>query len=114
VIFKVIGTPSEEDMSFVTDQKAIEYLKSFSFIDRMDLSHKYPAATSEAIDFLNQTLVLNPFFRISLDDAIKHPLFDKVRNKEAEHIQGHHVSLEFEKQLLDIQSLRKLYISEIS
>ena len=53
VIFNVIGTPSEEDMTFVTDQKAIEYLKSFSFTGRMDLSYKYPAATKEAIDFLN-------------------------------------------------------------
>lgn len=29
VIFGVIGSPSEDDMSFVTDQKAIEYLESF-------------------------------------------------------------------------------------
>jgi len=26
----VLGTPSEDDCSFVTDLKAIEYLKSFS------------------------------------------------------------------------------------
>jgi len=30
VIFSVLGTPSEEDMDFVTDSKAIEYLKSFA------------------------------------------------------------------------------------
>ena len=86
VIFNVIGTPTEEDMSFVTDQKAIEYLKSFSYVGRCDLNSKYPAATKEAVDFLNKTLVLNPFFRMSLDEAIRHPLFDNVRNKDAEEI----------------------------
>lgn len=83
VIFNVIGTPSEEDMSFVTDQKAIEYLRSFSHVGRVDLQSKYPGATAEAIDFLNRCLVLNPFFRLSLDEALNHPLFDCVRNEDA-------------------------------
>jgi hypothetical protein len=29
VIFAVIGTPNEADKSFVTDQKALEYLETF-------------------------------------------------------------------------------------
>ena len=88
VIFNVIGTPNEEDMSFVTDQKAIEYLKSYPNINRCDLKTKYTAATVEAIDFLDKILVFNPFFRLTLDEAIQHPLFDNVRNKEAQEING--------------------------
>ena len=80
IIFAVIGNPSEEDASFVTDQKAIEYLKSFPYTPRVDLSLKYQGATSQAIDFLNKILVFNPFFRMSLSDALAHPLFDEVRN----------------------------------
>lgn len=86
VIFNIIGTPNDEDISFVTDQKALEYLKSFPYIGRAELSAKYPAATPEAIDFLNKVLVFNPFFRLSLDEALAHPLFDNVRNKEAQDI----------------------------
>jgi mitogen-activated protein kinase 1/3 len=100
-------------MSFVTDQKAIEYLKSFNYVGRMDLESKYPGATKDAIDFLNKALVLNPFFRISLDKAIEHPLFDNVRNKEAEEIFGNPVNLEFEKMKLDSNSLRALFLKEI-
>jgi mitogen-activated protein kinase 1/3 len=66
----VIGTPNEEDMSFVTDQKAIEYLKSYPNINRCDLTSKYTAATPEAIDFLDKILIFNPFFRLTLDQAI--------------------------------------------
>lgn len=40
---------------------------------------KYPGAPPEAIDFLNKALVFNPFFRMNLQDAIAHPLFNNVR-----------------------------------
>ena len=29
MIFKIIGSPSDKDCEFVTDEKAIEYLRSF-------------------------------------------------------------------------------------
>ena len=79
MIFSVIGTPGEEDKSYVTDQKALEYLDSFPKQKRLDLSIMYPGAPPEAIDFLNKIVVFNPYFRMSLDDALNHPLFDNVR-----------------------------------
>jgi mitogen-activated protein kinase 1/3 len=60
----------------VTDQKASEYLESFPWNGRAELSGKYPGAPKEAIDFLNKILVFNPYFRMSLKDAIEHPLFN--------------------------------------
>ena len=36
-IFGVIGTPSDDDKSFVTDQKANDYLESFPWIARANL-----------------------------------------------------------------------------
>ena len=79
VIFGVIGTPGEDDKSFVTDQKALEYLESFPFTNRVDMQMKYPGAPPQAIDFLNKILIFNPYFRMSLEDALAHPLFDNVR-----------------------------------
>lgn len=52
MIFEVIGTPNETDKSFVTDQKAIEYLESFPQKPKADLTKTYPGATPEAINFL--------------------------------------------------------------
>jgi len=48
----VIGTPNEEEVGFVTDDKAIEYLKSFNKKERTDFKLLYPGATAECIDFL--------------------------------------------------------------
>ena len=36
MIIKVIGTPSDEDLSFVTDGKAKDYMASFQFSDKKD------------------------------------------------------------------------------
>lgn len=66
VIFDVIGTPSEEDISFVTDKKAFDYLESFDKRPRADLSHRFPGVGEQAIDFLNKMLVFNPFLRPSV------------------------------------------------
>lgn len=72
----MIGTPqSDEDMDFVTDEKAIDYLKSFGKKDRVDFKELYPGATLDCIDFLNRTIVLNPRKRITIDQALEHPLF---------------------------------------
>jgi len=47
MIFNILGTPKEEDIAFVTDQKANDYLKSYKPQPRVDLSKKYPGATKD-------------------------------------------------------------------
>jgi len=113
MIFAVIGTPKDADKSFVTDQKALEYLETFPANDKLNLSMKYPAAPSDAIDFLNKILVFNPYFRMSLEDALNHPLFNDVRLPQAESFMGKPIELEFEKMKLDKSTLRELFLKEI-
>jgi mitogen-activated protein kinase 1/3 len=112
-IFAVIGTPHDDDKSFVTDQKALEYLESFPWTDKADLSYKYPGAPKEAIDFLNKILIFNPYFRMSLVDALNHKMFDNVRRPQAEAYTGKPIELEFEKMDLDKTKLRELFLKEI-
>ena len=75
--------------------KAIEYIETFPPCSRINLSKKYPAAPKEAIDFLDRLLVFNPFFRMTLEEAIAHPVFDEVRI-EREEQEAKKITLEFE------------------
>lgn len=84
MIFEVIGSPNEEDKSYVTDQKALEYLEAFPARPKSDLNKLYPGAGDEAIDLLNRILVFNPYFRLSVEEALNHPFFKKVRKNEKE------------------------------
>lgn len=108
-----MGTPTADDCSYVTDTKAITYLKSFNEIERIDLKDKYPGASPEAIDLLNRMLQFNPFFRISVTDALEHPLFVKIRKPHKEMASENQVSLDFENETLDKEKLRHLFVQLI-
>jgi mitogen-activated protein kinase 1/3 len=113
VIFEVIGTPTEEDKSYVTDAKALEYLEAFPPRPKIDLHKIYPGAGDEAIDLLNRILVFNPYFRLSVDEALNHPFFKKIKKAEKEVSADHEVQIEFEKEHLDRKKLRQLFLEEV-
>ena len=101
-------------MDFVTDDKAFEYLKSFNPKERVDFKELYPAATDDCIDFLNKTIVFNPKRRITVDEALNHDLFKKVRDKKKEVVAAEPAILSFEKEGdMDANKLRQLFIDEI-
>lgn len=113
MIFEVIGTPTEEDKSYVTDAKALEYLEAFPPRPKIDLHKIYPGAGDEAIDLLNRILVFNPYFRLSVDEALNHPFFKKIKKAEKEVSADHEVQIEFEKEHLDRKKLRQLFLEEV-
>ena len=115
-IFSLLGTPTMEDQSFVTDEKALEYLSLFKTKQRVDFTERFKGISAHGTDLLDKLLQFNPFFRISLDDAIKHPFFDNVRksNDFTHQIKGTNVSLDFESQDLNLKQLRALFIEELS
>lgn len=113
VIFEVVGSPSEDDKSFVTDAKALEYLEAFPSRPKTDLQKLYPGAGEEAIDLLNRILIFNPYFRITIEEALVHPFFKKVRKAEKEVNAEKEIQIEFEKDNLDKKKLRQLFIEEI-
>lgn len=115
VIFDVIGVPTEEEYSFVTDAKALEYLKTFTARKRVDLKKKYPAAGDDALDLLNRMLVFNPFFRITLEDCLNHPYLAPVRDKLQETVASAPIKLRFETESdLNEKRLRELFLEEVA
>ena len=97
----------------MTDQKALDYLNAFPVLERVDLNTIYPGAGEEAIDLLHKILVLNPYFRISLDDCMEHPFFKNIRKDEKEQISNHSIEFDWEKEALDRDRLREHFMEEI-
>ena len=78
---------------------------------------RYPAAPDTAIDFLNKLLVLNPLFRMDIEEAISHPFFDDMRISFAEKSIDHvsRIELDFENMSpLNEQAIRHLILREVS
>ena len=57
-------------------------------------------------------MVFNPYYRISLQQCLEHPMFAAMRNAEKEAIVGQPVVLEFERMELNRERLRELIIAE--
>lgn len=66
IILDVIGTPNDEEMSFLTDLKAQSYVRAFPQRPPVDFKARYPAGKDEAMDLLTKMLNFNPFFRPSV------------------------------------------------
>jgi serine/threonine protein kinase len=85
----VLGAPTEDDLSFVTDQTAINYLKEFQPNSQgIEFKERFPFASREALDLVQKMVQFNPFFRISIGDCLAHPFLAKVRKPHLE-IVGH-------------------------
>lgn len=66
--------------------------------------------TPEAEDFLTRTLIFNPNKRISIDDTVRHPLFDSVRDKNVE-MEMKPINIELDN--LSIEEIKELFQKEL-
>lgn len=98
VIFDVLGTP--DDISFITDEKAKNYIKSFGKIEKKPFNKMYDFMPPEIEDFLEKSLQFDPNKRLTIFEALKHPLFNDVRGQYETNI-----SIEGEPVITDIESL---------
>jgi len=67
----------------------------------VDFKEIYPGSIPESLDFLNKTICFNPKKRMTINEALEHPLFNKVRNKKLEIECKLPVVLDFEKSLTE-------------
>ena len=59
-------------------------------------------------------LQFNPYLRISVDEALAHPLFTKVKKAHKEKAAEKQITLAFENETLDKDRLRQLFVETIS
>lgn len=86
VIIELKGTPTDNDTSFVNDNKANEYLKNFPASDGKSMRKVFPKEDKYAISLLDKMLAFNPYFRITVKEALRHKYFadTDIRTKEYE------------------------------
>ena len=103
-------------MSFISDSLYFDYIKAFPQTNKLDFKNCYPYASEEALDLLDKMLTFNPFFRISVDDALNHEFFKAIHNPSME-VSSQEVDLEFDhdevKDSMDEAKIRKIMLAEI-
>lgn len=84
MIFRIIGSPTEEDLSFISDSRALRYVQSFRPVPAIDIRELFPGSTNDEIDLLLKLVTFSPRKRITLDQALTHPYFTRVRHEYLE------------------------------
>ncbi|CAG9312793.1 unnamed protein product [Blepharisma stoltei] len=114
MIFRIIGTPSDDDCSFISDPRALNYVRSFPINEPVDLRELYPGSTPEELNLLLRLLTFSPINRITLDQALEHPYFRDIRRPELESLASVPADFIFDREEdLDMQTLRDLFRREI-
>lgn len=66
-IFDILGTPSDLDLSFITDENAWVYMKKFKPRPQANLQKIFNEISPEGIHLMTQMLQFNPFLRPTVE-----------------------------------------------
>jgi len=81
LILECLGTQSDEDLHFVTNGHAKNYVMSFKKIPKKPMNKVVKYGNPEAIDLLERMLVFNPNKRLSIEEALNHPYIQNIKEE---------------------------------
>lgn len=76
-ILGILGSPSQEDLECIINDKARSYLQSLPFKPKVPWNKLYPNADPNALDLLDKMLTFNPHRRIVVEEALAHPYLEQ-------------------------------------
>ena len=112
LIMGVLGTPSQEDLSCVLNEKARAYLQSLPFKQKVPWSKLYPKADPMALDLLEKMLTFNPNKRITVDQALAHSYLEQYYDPADEPIADEPFTFDVECDDLPKEQLKKMIFEE--
>jgi len=79
-----LGTPKSDDISYITNDSALKYIKSLPKRSKQSWKKLFPDANPVGLDLLSKMLTFNPDKRQSVQECINHEYFADIRNPEEE------------------------------
>ncbi|ETV86594.1 CMGC/MAPK protein kinase [Aphanomyces astaci] len=113
IICDKLGTPTEDELHFVTSEKARRFMKSQPNKPKIPLDRLFPNVKPNALDLLDKMLVFDPSKRISVEEALQHPYLESLHNSDDEPKSTKPFSFEFEKENLTKRRLQELIAEEV-
>lgn len=107
-----MGTPTEEDLEFISNEQAKDFVKNLPKKNKQNFISLFPRANPVALDFLSKILVFNPNKRYNVEQCLKHPYFEGLHNPEEEPIGDKPFDWKFDEIELTKENLQKMIYEE--
>ncbi|XP_021957237.1 mitogen-activated protein kinase 1 [Folsomia candida] len=111
-ILGILGTPSEEDLACIINEKARSYLQSLPYKPKVPWDKLYPDADPKALDLLDKMLTFNPHKRIGVEDALAHPYLEQYFDPADEPVAEEPFKLDMEYDDLPKERLKEMIFEE--
>ena len=113
IINSIIGSPTEEDLEELTNQKALSFMNSLPQYDPVNFVELFPNSSEIEIDFISKMLKWDPRKRITVQKALEHPYLsdfhDPVDEPEGIPLE----EFDFEKNNISLEELKVLLWKEV-
>lgn len=114
LIIDVLGTPSEDDMSFIKSSRALAFVRKQAGKPKVPWASMFKKANPLALDLMERMLSFNPTKRITVEEALEHPYLESLHCVEDETVCDGPFDFSFEDQVLDKPALQRLMYAEIA
>lgn len=110
-----LGRPNEEDLEFVTSERARRFIASLPNKPPVPLTEVFPQHSGEtdALDLLRRMLEFHPDRRISIERALEHPFLASLHNPDDEPSASFTFSFDFENEELPRERVQELIWAEV-
>lgn len=112
-ILLILGTPPEETLTKIGSTRAQNYVRSLPFMPRVKFAELFPDANPLAIDLLEKMLTLDPYERITVQDALNHPYLS-IWHEPLDELE---CAMKFDfksfEEVNDIAEMKKLIVEEV-
>jgi mitogen-activated protein kinase 1/3 len=115
LIIGVLGNPTEDDLEFIANDHAKRYLREMERATPVPLEQflAVPNINPDAIDLLTKMLCFNPYKRITVDEALRHPYLEEYYEESEDEVDElAEVDLEFERRNLSVEEMKEMLIQE--
>lgn len=112
-ILLILGTPKESTLTKIGSVRAQNYVRSLPFMRKVHYSELFPTANPLALDLLEKMLTLDPYERITVEEALNHPYLSVWHDPQDE--PECQIKFDFKsfETVDDMKSMKNLIIDEV-
>lgn len=112
-ILLILGTPKESTLTKIGSARAQAYVKSLPYMRKVEYSEILPTANPLALDLLEKMLTLDPYERITVNEALEHPYFQVWHDPQDE--PECQVKFDFKsfETIDDLETMKQIIIDEV-